>query len=119
MCECCFDYDEDSITSEEADRRVADGIEWLNTAVGLFWRRLVDVETLDINSVTRCVLGQVFAEYAHNPEYLNMWYGREFFHGYGYASDRWGAEVDFEAYGFTGNEQDMPILTKAWKRALS
>jgi len=135
MCEygCCDDnitYDPEEVednqyvedvADREADVRVAQGIKWLDTNVGLYWRRLVDVDKLNINNVVDCVLGQIFAEYAGNPDFTYGWdYSpTEFFSGYDYAVHEW-TEVQLEAgaHGFISNDLPVSTLNDAWKRAL-
>lgn len=121
MCGMCGIYSFDSITSEEADQRVAKGIEWLNKAVGLFWPRLVDVHVLDINNVRRCVLGQVFTEYAFNNDFpaTDERSGILYTSGYDYAYATFSDKVSIIECGFSGLSRDMGALTDAWKRALS
>jgi hypothetical protein len=129
MCEYCYDYtpDVEEATEEEeriADNRVKAGIEWLDVNVGLFWRRLVKVGELDINSLTCCVLGQVFAEYAKNPKYTydSAW-GlasglSEFYSGYDYATHHWQDVLLTEENGFSARDISVSTLNDAWQRAL-
>ena len=133
MCEFCYNYDADAEDDEftrdfyaEADRLVRAGIEYLDKTVPQ-WRRLVDVERLDIESTDDCVLGQVYAEYAENElfKFFSHYYNYEqtFRSGYDYWTRRVGSDELAKELGFAGTYGSDGVgheyLTVAWKDALS
>jgi hypothetical protein len=126
MCEDC----NVSYTPETADEAVANGIGWLNTNGPANWRELVNLSILDVDSPTRCVLGQVFRNMAENPDYTfgDGWSvsPRLFNSGYDYAV------ITFLGGGYNnsntgplgfsewdGADIDGTTMTDAWVRALA
>jgi hypothetical protein len=116
-----------------ADECVAAGIAWLNENAPADWREHINLDELDINNVRLCVLGQVFADRARNPDYTyKSWDGVdvEFTDGYEYAGrvfddlfNRFG-EHGFMPFSDDYNNGEWVFvesydMTHAWVRALT
>lgn len=126
MCsECGVEETPKMIAS--ADEAVAAGIVWLDRNGPDNWRGLVDLPTLDIDSPSDCILGQVFEDKAYNPEYTwaHWWNNQrtEFNSGYDYAVTTFlsgNFDDTTTALGFSGGLGiNSYTMTAAWKRALT
>lgn len=134
MCEDC-NYDEFGEPTEnpEPDQEAMEsavqaGIKWLDENGPENWRSLVNLYILDISSVRRCVLGQVFAKYANNPEHMRtdpFGYETPYYSGYDYAvytllngefDDTTTGPLGFSGYPDKYSGYD---LTPVWQAALS
>lgn len=74
-----------------ARTRVQAGVAWLDSNIP-DWRGHIDVASLNLAWPTSCVLGQLFAEEAHDAEYED---------GYDYAYDKhFAGDEDVVDYGF-------------------
>lgn len=99
------------ITVEQA---VRNGIELLDAEGPKDWRELVDVELLDVASIGRCVLGQIYDDYSLGMMEL-FDYGEEYW-------EPLGIKYGFEAQLLPGpgyNGRDYDALTAEWVRVLS
>lgn len=83
-------------------KRVEAGIELLDYKC-LGWREILDPNTLDINSESDCVLGQLFGSYGDGVDALGI-YGDEVYYGFFMAPgdgmslrDEWTAHLTVEA----------------------
>lgn len=92
----------------KVEQVVQNGIELLDTFYTVAWRDYIDLETLNLGSVSDCILGQLGASLSHASfdgmlDLLNLSYGK--------ASD----------HGFCVYDQlyDYVDLTRAWIDALS
>jgi hypothetical protein len=86
--------------------RVQRGLAWLEKKHGPGWEDKIDLETLDLEDVHSCVIGQVYGNYAHisrltdeDPEDL----------GFDLACDEWDDE----------NDRYAPVLQETWKQVLT
>lgn len=90
---------------------VARGVKYMDTYGPADWRDRIDLEILDIESCTDCVLGQVF----DNGDVIFGGYGahiRDFEKNVGFYSSVW-------EYGFSWGDLDPQEITAEWKRVLS
>lgn len=67
---------------EKILKRVQRGLKWLEKTHGPGWEDKIDLETLNLASADRCVLGQVYADKA--PLHSDEW-GDPYGSGYSYA----------------------------------
>lgn len=87
-----------SVSIEE--RRVNKGIKLLNR-IYPDWYKRIDLDTLDMSSYSRCILGQLFREYAYGISYLSdeTRYRNITFSATEYGFDIYGRDHDeYEAY---------------------
>lgn len=126
MCEYCNGQYTPEVT-EAADEAVCKGITWLDQNGPSNWRELINLNTLDIDSPSACILGQVFKDKVRDPAdpYSNSW-TMEFLSGYDYAvitflkghfSDSITGPLGFSEDSDEG--VGSVALTEAWKRALT
>jgi hypothetical protein len=125
MCEIC---DQDRDYETVADEAVVNGIAWLDLNGPENWRDLINLEWLDIDRLSQCVLGQVFRDKASNPSYTHTsrWSGKpmEFGSGYDYVIHTFFgglfSDVTTGEYGFSALPGvDGEYMTGAWRRALT
>lgn len=127
MCENCGIYDREP-NQEAMESAVQAGIAWLDEHGPEDWRSLVNVRILDINSTQYCVLGQVFAKYANNPEHTRTGYWGDpemYYSGYDYAvhtflngqfHDSITGPLGFSGYCEEYSNEDLDAV---WRAALS
>jgi len=95
------------------DIKVQAGIALLDTYGPTDWRERINLDTLDLHSLTDCVLGQVYGDYADGMDSLFpgesgwLWNETNEEHGFEAPMDR-----------ITGNRQ-YASLTAAWKAHLT
>lgn len=130
MCESCDEFGEYDVpkpNQEAMESAVQAGIKWLDENGPEDWRSLVDLDRLNISNTRDCILGQVFAKYANNPEYTHESYGAQvpYYGGYDYAVfTLLNGEFEDEitgGLGFSGysDEYSNYDLTPVWRAALS
>ena len=92
--------------------KVQNGIKRLDAVGPADWRDRINLDTLDVHSLSDCVLGQVFGDYGEGMDAL--------FPGHRWLSDGINEEHGFEAPTdrLTGNRQYASV-TAAWKIALT
>lgn len=91
------------VTQDTIRRRVNRGIKLLNLRqVG--WAKRIDLNTLDINYPTKCVLGQLFGNDIYGLDLLQLNREQEVTHGFNSKIGQY--------------DYDMPRLTKTWKRVI-
>ena len=84
-------------------QRVQAGIRFLDKRYGTKWRKRIDLDTLDLNRVRSCILGQTDGDYETHARKLGIWKG---------------GGTTRNNLGFTGALYEMGSLTSAWKKAL-
>ena len=84
-----------------ADTAVLKGAELLDERGPENWREMIHLGTLSITSCQKCILGQVFGEYAGGREFLGI------------------SPFDAPHYGFAGVGLRGGAITRAWRRYLS
>lgn len=102
------------LTIEDARERVKLGAALLDAVRGDDWRSMIDVETLDIASVSRCVLGQIYGYYHDGTDILresvNLTEVKNWTIRYGFAGS---CNCCHEAYMPTS------MLDQAWREYLT
>lgn len=92
-----------TIDPSNVKEQVDKGMDLLGTVIPN-WRKLIDVDMLDLASVRWCILGQIFGSYSQGSEILS------------------NVENDFdeEEYGFCADgNTSSAVLTSEWTRRLS
>lgn len=101
---------------QEIDERVQAGAAWLDANAPEGWVNSIALPYLDINSPSRCVLGQLFED---RKEWVNGYY---FALMNMMAGDQEMAmDLGFNALRGEYEERvaEMPVLTEAWRRYIT
>lgn len=120
------------------EKRVENGVKWLDKYGPDDWRNKVDIKELDLSSGCQCVLGQVFAnqeidddftpgekiKIASGWDYVMDWIGSKI--GFKRVVNNpvsFGFDADFkvvgrDTYGYPKYRDDYNDLTDEWKRVL-
>ena len=86
--------------------RVARGMALLDTYGPSDWRERINIETLDVGSRERCVLGQICGDYHHAPFHLRLFFRRV-------RNGFYGPHI-----GYRETMKYYDALTSAWVEAL-
>jgi len=107
-------------TATIAEERVADGGKWCNAHAPAGWWNLVDLDLLDISSVTRCVLGQLFGTpdtngYDAATDRFNLSYTQAAELGFAGRAESCGNEFCRDCPNSSSGSSTNADLAHAWK----